>query len=143
MEDLEQNTAKISVDLAALQQEIDVAAATLSELDHKINLLRQARGVLSTRLQEAKLALAETPEPIRVIDEPLAPSSQTAPKNTTNIAVAGFLGLMVGMLLAFLLDYLQRVREQEQAEQPSARKQTLKQLRDDPSDRPEQPSRGK
>jgi len=141
MEDLEQNTAKISVDLAALQQEIDVAAATLSELDHKINLLRQARGVLSTRLQEAKLALAETPEPIRVIDEPLAPRSQITPKNTTNIAVAGFLGLMVGMLLAFFLDYLERVREQERMATELAKTQPARPLQDAPSNPQAQPHR--
>jgi len=141
MENLEQNTAKISADLAALQQEIDVAQATLSELDCKISLLQQARGILAAKLQEAKIALAETPEPIRVIDEPLVPLGPIAPKNATNIAVAGFLGLMVGMLLAFFLDYLERVHEQERTTTRPARGRPAKTLQDAPPDSQAQPHR--
>jgi len=39
-----------------------------------------------------------------------------SPRLTTNMAIAGFLGLMMGTLLAFFVDYLQRVRESEELE---------------------------
>jgi len=115
IKDLEQTTASIIEDLAAKQREINAAEAALAELDRKISLLEQAYASLAAKLQEAKIALAETPEPIRVIDEPLVPRSPIAPKRTSNIAIAGFLGLIVGTLLAFFVDYLARVRKQERA----------------------------
>jgi len=113
IEDLEESTMTIRQGLAAKQQTIDAAEATLSELNRRIGLLERAHGSLALKLQDAKIALAETPEPIRVIDEPLAPRSTIAPKRTTNIAVAGFLGLMLGTLLAFFVDYLARVHKEE------------------------------
>ena len=112
---LERSTLTIGEELAEKQQRIDVAEATLAELDRKIALLESAHANLSQKLQEAKIALAEIPDPIRVIDEPLAPTSPIAPSKKSNIAVAGFLGLLVGTLLAFFVDYLTRVREQETA----------------------------
>jgi len=119
IKDLEQTTVAITEELAAKQREINAAEATLAELDRKIGLLEQASASLAAKLQDAKIALAETPEPIRVIDEPLVPRSPIAPRKTTNIAVAGFLGLMVGTLLAFFVDYLARVHEQEGTLQPA------------------------
>jgi succinoglycan biosynthesis transport protein ExoP len=115
IEDLERNTKNIREELDAKQQGIDAAEATLSELDRRIGLLGEAHGSLAAKLQEAKIALAETPEPIRVIDEPLVPRNSIAPKKMTNIAVAGFLGLMIGTLLAFFVDYLARVHKEESA----------------------------
>jgi succinoglycan biosynthesis transport protein ExoP len=113
IEDLERDTRTISEQLAAKQQTLDAAEATLSELNRNIGLLEEAHGRLALKLQDAKIALAETPEPIRVIDEPLTPRTSIAPKKTTNIAVAGFLGLMLGTLLAFFVDYLARVHKEE------------------------------
>ncbi len=113
IEDLERHTATISQELVAKQQQVESAEAGLSEIDRQIALAEQAQASLAIKLQDAKIALAETPEPIRVIDEPLVPRSPIAPKKRTNIAVAGVLGLIVGTLLAFFIDYLSRVREQE------------------------------
>lgn len=113
LQDLEQSIGDIQGQLANKQQQIDVAEATLSELDRRIGLLESSHAMLARKLQEAKIALAETPEPIRLIDEPLVPRRPIAPRKTVNVAIAGFLGLMLGTLFAFLVDYLARVREQE------------------------------
>jgi uncharacterized protein involved in exopolysaccharide biosynthesis len=115
IDDLERHAATISEELLAKQQETESLEATVRELDRRIALAEQAQATLAIKLQDAKIALAETPEPIRVIDEPLVPRSSIAPKKTSNIAIAGFLGLIVGTLLAFFVDYLARVRKQERA----------------------------
>jgi uncharacterized protein involved in exopolysaccharide biosynthesis len=117
--DLERHTITISEELVAKQQEIDSAEAALGELDRRIALLQQAYESLAVELQDAKIAMAETPEPIRVIDEPVVTAYSTTSRKSTNIAVAGFLGLMAGTLLAFFVDYLARVHEQEGTLQPA------------------------
>ena len=115
VENLEESIDRITNALAERQQQIDTAEADLSEINRRINLIESEHAHLATKLQEARIALAENPDPIRIIDEPLAPLTPIAPRNTLNIAIAGFLGLMVGTLLAFFVDYLARIREQEDA----------------------------
>jgi len=118
IQDLAQSIAGIRVQLAEKRQLLDVAEATLDEFDRRIQLLKSAHATLARNLQEAKIALAEAPDPIHVIDEPVDPRHPIAPRKTANIAIAGFLGLMLGTLLAFLVDYLARVREQEGVKEP-------------------------
>ena len=105
---------KESDKMTALQAEITETEAALQGLDNKVQLLTDANARLAAQLQDAKIALAETPEPIRVIDEPIAPRAPIAPNKKMNIAVAGVLGLMVGVLLAFFVDYLARAKQESQ-----------------------------
>ena len=91
------------------------AEAQLRELEREIALLESAYGKLMGQLQNARIALAETPNPIQIIDEPFVPEESIGSRKTSNVAIAGFLALMLGTLLAFFLDYLQRVREREKA----------------------------
>ena len=85
----------------------------MDRLSHNIHCLADR---ISLYLQLAKIALVDTFAPIRVIDEPLVPRHPIAPNNTRNISVAGFLGLLSGTLLAFLVDYLGRAyAEQEKS----------------------------
>ena len=113
--ELEESVGQISQEFAEEQQQLDIAETRLAEIDRRIGLIESEHAYLATKLQEAKIALAESPDPIRIIDEPLAPTTPIAPKNTMNIAIAGFLGLLAGTLLAFFVDYLARIREQENA----------------------------
>lgn len=47
-------------------------------------------------------------EGIKVLEKPEAPSSPVRPRKKLNIAVAGVLGLMVGVFAAFTVDYCRR-----------------------------------
>jgi len=135
-------------ELEAKQRELTEAQAAIGDFDRRIEILESSLAKLAASLQDARLALAETPEPIQVIDEPLVPRYPIAPRKATNIAVAGFLGLMVGTLLAFFVDYLARVREQGRitgppaSEEPQDRKPNQKANTDrtDNRDNPPQPA---
>ncbi len=126
----EQEGLRLRQALEAKQSEVTDVEAQLADCDRRIELLSTAYAKLAASLQDAKIALAETPEPIRVIDEPLVPLYPVAPTKTKNIAVAGFLGLFVGTLIAFFTDYLTRVRcgrapaglQQEGSDQPGRKK---------------------
>ena len=114
----EEEEVSLREELDRNQAELTDAQVRLDDYDRRIDLLKAAHARLASSLQDARIALAETPEPIRVIDEPLVPRSPIAPKKTTNLAVAGFLGLIVGTLLAFFVDYLARERERERKGTP-------------------------
>ena len=79
----------------------------LDRLDREINVLRNSYSSLATKLQEARIARAETAEPIRVVEAPVVPTRPIGPNKKMNVAVAGVLGLFVGVLLAFLAHYLE------------------------------------
>ena len=129
----EEGSVGAQQELEEKQTELTEAQAALDDYDRRIGLLQSAHAKLASSLQDAKIALAETPDPIRVIDEPLVPRRPISPRKTTNVAVAGFLGLMVGTLLAFLVDYLARVRKQE-SDSGSAAKEPLQAPRDHKAD---------
>ncbi|MFC2078663.1 GNVR domain-containing protein [Candidatus Bipolaricaulota bacterium] len=104
----------LRADLLTKQATLDSAEAEVVELDRRLALLTETAAFLSSRLQAATLALAETPDPIRVIDEPVVVEHPVSTRKTTDMLVAGVIGLLLGTMLAFFADYLQRVREREQ-----------------------------
>jgi uncharacterized protein involved in exopolysaccharide biosynthesis len=98
-------------ELDAKQKEATETQAVLDALNSEVQLLQDAYARLAMKLQDARVALAETLGPIRVIDGPIVPTESISPRSTTSVAVAGFLGLLLGVTLAFVFDYLQRMRE--------------------------------
>ena len=138
-ETLGRQIAALEEELSALQLEIDTAGADLSSLDRELSLLNSTASFLSSSLQDAKLALAETQDPIRVIDAPSVSQTPIAPKKVTNMAVAGILGLLLGTLFAFFIDYLQCVHHREHPGESRSRRD---QKKSPPSDGREAPERG-
>lgn len=51
----------------------------------------------------------------RIINSPVVPSAKSSPSLQLNLAVAGFLGLFIGVMLAFFLEYLQNYRRDHAA----------------------------
>ena len=103
--------------LEETNHELVETEAQLHKLEREIALLESAYVTLMGQLQNARIALAETPNSIQIIDEPIMSDQPISPRKSSNMAIVGFLGLMLGTLLAFFLDYLQRVREREKASQ--------------------------
>ncbi|GAF72332.1 unnamed protein product, partial [marine sediment metagenome] len=73
---------------------------------------------LASRLQEANIARAETAAAIRIIESPVTPTSPIGPNKKMNVAVAGVLGLFVGVLLAFFVHWLFYAEKKEQMGKP-------------------------
>jgi len=46
-----------------------------------------------------------------IIDPPVVPSAKSSPSLQLNLAVAGFFGLLIGIILTFFLEYLQNYRK--------------------------------
>ena len=91
----------------AKQAELITVQAQLEKMNRDIKVLDSTYTSLSNKLQQAKIAQAETPNPIRTVEDPSAPSHSIAPNKKMNVAVAGVLGLFLGVLLAFFAHYLQ------------------------------------
>jgi len=136
-ETLQRQIATLTEELTALQLEIDTASADLSSLDQELGLLQSTSTFLSSKLQDARLALAETQDPIRVIDVPSVSRSPIAPKKATNMGVAGILGLLLGTVFAFFIDYLRRVHDREHPREARASAKAKQSTPGDPGDNAE------
>ena len=108
--------AKISADLAAKQAKLMEIQIRREQLQREIAVLRDAYDRVAKSLQEAKIARAETAEPIRIVEHPVLPTVPVGPSRKLNLAVAGVLGLFLGVLLAFVVHYFRE--EKPLAEKP-------------------------
>ena len=108
---LEERQQEVFQELQRKQAELIEAQVTLKRLDRELKVLEDAYGSLAAKLQEARIARAETAEPIKIVEAPVVPTQPIAPNKKMNVAVAGVLGLFLGVLLAFLAHYLQEGSE--------------------------------
>ncbi|MBC7080598.1 MAG: hypothetical protein H5T42_09110 [Methanothrix sp.] len=99
---LEAETAQTRATLEAKRAELVEAGFERQRLEREIVLLRETYTRVGTKLQEARLARAEAAEPIRVVELPVLPTRAIEPNKRMNVAVAGVLGLFLGVLLAFV-----------------------------------------
>ncbi len=129
---LEQSEQETVLLLEETNHELIETEAQLHELEREIALLESAYVTLMGQLQNARIALAETQNPIQIIDDPFMPEQPIVARKLSNVAIAGFLGLMLGTLLAFFLDYIQRVHKREEALQLEFKQDLSKPSGEDP-----------
>ncbi|MDI6822995.1 MAG: Wzz/FepE/Etk N-terminal domain-containing protein [Bacillota bacterium] len=100
--------AQLEAELADLQAELVDKQATESELRARVDQLNQTYQTLLQKKTEVQIArsinLGETS--ILVVSPAYIPSRPVRPNRQLNMAVSGVLGVMVGVMLAFLLEYL-------------------------------------
>jgi uncharacterized protein involved in exopolysaccharide biosynthesis len=93
----------------ALRQELSSLYARLSPIQRELDNLRLSQEELSN------LANLNW-EPLLTISPPYASTAPVGPNRKMNVAVAGVLGLFVGILLAFFVHYMEGGKEVEKEE---------------------------
>lgn len=106
---LTEDVAYLEASLDETRRSLEVTQAELVEaqtgrerLEREVSVLSDTYARVGEKLQDARLARAEAAEPIRVVEAPVVPTRAIGPDRRMNIAVAGVLGLFVGILLAFV-----------------------------------------
>lgn len=103
--------AQLQNDITAVRQELAQKEQELLEWQFKRGQLEQALTIASNVHQQLMsalqiLAFTET-KPITVVEAPIKPEEPVGPSKKLNVAVAGVLGLFLGVLLAFVVHYFQ------------------------------------
>jgi len=62
--------------------------------------------MLAKRHEEARISEVMQPTDVQVIDVAVAPTNPISPNKKLNIMIAGILGLVIGLGLAFILEYM-------------------------------------
>ena len=113
---LETNTISLDAKMEAISKTIKEYEKRLEKLPEKeLQLARLERAVkvseniyllLLEKYQEARINEVMELGDIRVIDEARVPGSPIKPNKKLNLAIGGILGLMLGVMLVFFLEYM-------------------------------------
>lgn len=64
--------------------------------------------MLAKRHEEARISEVMQPTDVQVIDVAIAPTDPISPKKTVNLMIAAILGLCIGLVVAFVLEYMNK-----------------------------------
>ena len=95
------------VDAKGLAKQIAETKLKMSGIDRQIVPLESTLGVVSARLQEARIANADQPISIRIVETAVQPQSPLPAGQGMSIPLAAILGLSLGIVLALFVHYLQ------------------------------------
>ena len=112
----ESKTKDLKERITAKQARIDRVEMKLGRLDRKIDRLKDSYQTLSSNLEEARIANEEKESSVRLMERAVAPEYPLASNTKQNVAVAGVLGLFLGVLIAFFRNYMQGYEEEEEEE---------------------------
>jgi uncharacterized protein involved in exopolysaccharide biosynthesis len=108
--------------LAEVRQNLAQREEELLEWQFKKNQLEQAVSVASSTCQQLMSALqmlaAVETKPVIVVETPIKPEEPVGPSKKLNVAVAGVLGLFLGVLLAFVVHYFQESSKAPHGQEP-------------------------
>ena len=76
--------------------------------------------LLTSQYEQAKIQEARDTPTVQVLDPAIPAEKKSKPSIRLNMMIAGVLALFVGIFLAFLLEYLGRIKAQDKLRVPSA-----------------------
>jgi len=86
------------------------------DLNSRIRALDREIGELQVAAEKARELFNHSREPLNIISQSPPSSAPIGPNRKMNVAVAGVLGLFVGILLAFFIHYMEGGKEVEEKE---------------------------
>jgi len=98
-------TPELQQELAKLQQALEREQARARELRNNRDLAWETYNTLSRKEAEVNVASQVTDNEVKLAVRASEPERPSAPKKAQNTAVAGLLGLVVGVFGAFVLEY--------------------------------------
>lgn len=110
----------LNMRLQRVEQELDqlelIGQEMFPELNSRIQVLDREIEELRVAAEKARMLLNNNQEPLNIISQSPPSSAPIGPNRKMNVAVAGVLGLFVGILLAFFIHYMEGGKEIEREE---------------------------
>jgi tyrosine-protein kinase Etk/Wzc len=98
-------------------EQIPEKEVQFARLERQTSMLAELYTLLQTRLKEAQVAEAVEDPAVRVVETAILPIDPISPRPFRNMALAGILGLMLGVGLAFVREYMDtRLHSSDQIE---------------------------
>ncbi len=107
--DLEKKDRRIS---SPTISDIPNLAVKMGELEQKVQIQNDIYKLLTVQYESAKIEATKVARIIQVIDKPVIPEDPEPRKIKQNTMIAGIVGLMLTVMMAFLLEYILKNRNQ-------------------------------
>jgi len=112
-EEIETRVAALEPQILILQQQLEEARAEENRLICTQNVAQETYVTLARKVEEARIATADATGEVRLVSQAAVPEKPVGPRKLLNTAVAGALGLMVGVFGAFALEWWRGSNENE------------------------------
>jgi uncharacterized protein involved in exopolysaccharide biosynthesis len=105
---LEREARALEPDILVLQERLEEVQTREERLETVKDMSRDTYMTLSRKVTEARIAAQDTTGDVRLASLAAPPQDPASPRPLLNVAVAGVLGLVIGILSAFAIEYWQR-----------------------------------
>lgn len=108
---LDDQVASLQAELARFGgrvEEVPAREVQFARLERRTEVLTELHTMLQRRLKEAEIREAVEDPSVRVVETAILPEEPVSPRPLRNLLLAGFLGLMAGVGLAFVREYTDR-----------------------------------
>lgn len=111
---LEAEAEKLKPQILGLQEQQQEALTEYERLKRTVDTTKEVYLTVVRKAEEARIAAESGGDEIRLASYAAVPTKPVSPKKKLNVAVAGMLGLFVGVFGVFAWEYLSSPREREE-----------------------------
>ncbi len=104
-EEMETQVAALEERILTLQQQLQEVRAERNSLTRARDVAQETHTTLAHKVEEARIAAEDTGGEVRLASRAGVPEKPVGPRRLLNTAVAGMLGVMVGVFGAFALEW--------------------------------------
>jgi len=97
----------------SLKVTINEKRMRLDALNRQLDISKNAYSALASKIEEARIAKAMELGEVKVVSTALEPHRPVAPNKRKNVAIAGVVSLMLGIFMAFCLEFWQKDEEMQ------------------------------
>ncbi|PKL02036.1 MAG: hypothetical protein CVV55_06505, partial [Synergistetes bacterium HGW-Synergistetes-2] len=108
--DLGQHIAQTEKEYNQKNEQLLEIQKMTERLAREEKVLKESHDAMATKFQASRVAVAEAADPIRVIEDPVPPTTPVASKKALIVALSGVLGLFMGIFSALVVNMIQNRR---------------------------------
>jgi len=105
VDQLNKDIDKFSQDIDALKKQLALESLQQTRIERKVSTVKSTYNMLSQKLEDARIASTIKTGEVRIVSLATEPRSPIRPRKKQNILIGGVLGIFVGVLGAFFVDY--------------------------------------
>ena len=102
---------KLEGQVKTLKVAINEKKTKLTELDRQLDIAKKAYTTLASKIEEARIAKAMELGEVKVVSTAFESKYPIAPNKKRIVTVAGVIGLMLGVFMAFYLEFWQKSKD--------------------------------
>ena len=111
--EMDAQIASIASDILPLQEALQQVTVEKEKLTRERDVARSTYTTLANKVEEARIAAQDETGEVRLASQASVPTRPAGPRKMMNIIIAGFFGLLLGVFVAFFVEYWQSPRNKE------------------------------